>query len=253
MKKALLVLSVLVFSATAVFGAEAVSTYRFKHYMHEIFKNYRNTNISIDMKQYDLAEVHTKHFLENISKIPEFTQDLAADGIKLDQMALLARLDGLREDVTEMRRALKAKDTGKIKKLQPEMLQNCIGCHTAAKLKWLFRLPTSNNPFEEYMHEISDNITLAEQLVESNETDKAEDYVKIANQYLTLLKIVTPYKGPAGVIVDRKRYVSELRNAEGFMLLLLEDFKEKKPIDLTPVKKHVNNVCVACHEPAKVK
>lgn len=253
MKKVLLVLSVLVFSATAVFGKEPVSTYRFKHYMHEIFKNYRNTNISIDMKQYDLAEVHTKHFLENISKIPEFSKDLAADGITLDQMALLARLDGLREDVTEMRKALKAKDAGKVKKLQPEVLQNCIGCHTEAKLKWLFRLPVSANLFEEYMHEISDNIAVAEQLVESNELDKAEDYVKIANQYLNLLKKVTPYEGPSGVILDRNRYLSELRNAEGFMLLILDDFRERKPIHLEPIKKPLNNVCVACHEPAMIK
>ncbi|MBI5638115.1 MAG: hypothetical protein HZA03_09125 [Nitrospinae bacterium] len=253
MKKALLVLSVLVFSATAVFGKEPVSTHRFKHYMHEIFKNYRNTNISINMRDYGLAEVHTRHFLENISKIPEFAEDLAADGVTLDQMALLARLDGLREDITEMRKALKAKDAGKIKKLQPEVLQACIGCHTEAKLKWLFRLPASANLFEEYMHEISENISMAEQLVESGEPDEGEDYVKIANQYLTLLKKVTPYEGPSGVILDRNRYASELRNAEGFMLLVLEDFKEKKPIHLEPIKKPLNNVCAACHEPAKVK
>ncbi len=253
MKKVVLVLSLVIFSATAIYAQEAVSTYRFKHYMHEIFKNYRNTNISIGRHEYALAEIHTKHFLENISKIPDFTQDLAADGITFDQAVFMARLDGLRADITEMRKALKAKETKKIKKLQPEVLQNCIGCHTEAKLKWLFHLPASANLFEEYMHEISDNIGMAEQLMESGEMDKAGDYVSIACQYLTLLKEVTPYQGPSGIISDRKRHVAELRNAEGFLLLILEDFKEKKPIELAPAKEHLNKVCVACHEPAKIK
>ncbi len=253
MKKALLALSLVVLSTTVVFGNEAISTYRFKHYMHEIFKNYRNTNISIDRHEYDLAEIHTKHFLENISKIPEFTKDLAADGVKLDQAVLMARLDGLRGDIANLRKAIKAKETEKIKKLQPGVLQACIGCHTEANLKWLFRLPMAANLFEDYMHEISVNIAVAEQLVESNEPAKAEDYVKIANQYLALLKTVAPYEGPTGVILDRNRYLTELRNAEGFMLLTLDNFKEKKPIDLKPLKKPLNNVCVACHEPAMIK
>lgn len=252
-KKSIFVFFLLAISVTAVYGKESVDTYRFKHYMHEIFKNYRNTNISIDMHDYDLAEVHTKHFLENISRIPEFTGDLAADGISLDREVFLARLDGLRADITEMRSILKARQTKKIKKLQPEVLQNCIGCHTEAKLKWLFRLPMSNNPFQEYMHEISDNVAVAEQLVDSNEPDKAEDYIKIANQYLTLLQKVTPYEGPSGVILDRNRYIGELRNAEGVALLILEDFKGRKPIRLEPIKQHLNKACVACHEPAMIK
>lgn len=261
MKRFLFVFLAVILSATPIYGKEAgpahgkesVTTYRFKHYMHEIFKNYRNTNISIDMRDYDLAEVHTRQFLDNIAKIPEFTKDLAADGIKLDQAGLTAKLEGLKADIAELRKAIKEKDIDKIKKLQPEVLQACIGCHTEAKLKWLFRLPMSANLFADYMHEIQDNIALAEQLAGSNEMDEAEDYVKIANQYLTLLKKVTPYEGPTGVVLDRDHYLGELRSAEGFTLLLLDDFKGKKPIDLTPVKKHLNNVCVACHEPARIK
>ena len=253
MKKLLLVLSLIIFSATAIYGKEPDSTYRFKHYMHEIFKNYRNTNISIDMRQYDLAGIHTKYFLENISKVPEFTADLAAAGVTLDQAVFMERLGGLRERVTELRTALKTNDPKKIKKLQPDVLQACIGCHTQAKLKWLFRLPMPANLFEEYMHEISDNITQAGELMEANEFGKAEDYAQIANQYLTLLKNLAPYKGPSGVIMDRRRYLEELKSAEGFLLLLTEDFKEKKPADVDSVKNHLNKVCVACHEPGKIK
>ncbi len=253
MKKTLIILCLVAFFATMAFGKEPLSAYRFKHYMHEIFKNYRNTNISIDMHDYDLAEVHTRHFLENISKIPDFAKELPADGVKLDDAFLFATLDRLRTDVSELRKAVKAKDAGKIKKLQPEVLRSCIGCHTEANLKWLFRLPMSKNLFEEYMHEILDNVTMAEQLVASNDMDEAEDYVKIANQYLTLLKKVTPYEGPSGVLLERKRYLNELRAAEGFVLLILEDFKEKKPVDLTALKKPLNNVCVACHEPVMIK
>lgn len=253
MKKMLLVLSLVIFSATGVYAKESVSTNRFKHHMHEIFKNYRNTNIAINMHEYALAEIHTKHMLENISKIPDFTQDLAADGVTFDQASFLARLDALKGDIAEIRKALKARQTKKLKKFQPDVMQNCIGCHTEAKLKWLFHLPVTANLFEEYMHEISDNIALVEQLIEAGEMDEAGDYAAIAYQYLLLLKEVTPYQGPSGTILDRNRHLAELRNAEGFLLLILEDFKMKKPIEMATVKEPLNKVCVACHEPAKIK
>ncbi len=253
MKKTLIILCLAILSTTTVFAKEPVSGYRFKHYMHEIFKNYRNANISIEMRDYDLAEVHTRHLLENLSQIPNFTKDLRADGINLDEAFLLTTINGLRTDVTELRKAIKAKDAGKMKKLQPKLLQSCIGCHTEANLKWLFRLPMSKNLFEEYMHEIGDNYAMAEQLLASNDIDEAEDYIKIANQYLTLLEKIAPYEGPSGVILDRKRFVNEIGKAQGFALLVLDDFKEKRAIDLTALKKPLNNVCVACHEPAMLK
>lgn len=253
MKQLLIVLSLFIFSAPAVYGKEPDSTYRYKHYMHETFKNYRNTNISIGMRQYDLAEIHTKYFLENISRLPEFTDELAADGITLDLAVFTERLNMLREKITELRAALKTKNPKSIKKLQPGVLQACIGCHTEAKLKWLFRLPMPANLFEEYMHEISENVVQAGELMEAGEFGKAEDYALIAHQYLTLLKGVTPYKGPSGVITDRRRYLDELKTAEGFLLLLAEDLKEKKPADVESVKTHLNKVCVACHEPSKIK
>lgn len=253
MKKVLLVVSILLLAGGAAFAKEPVSQSRFKRYMHEIFKNYRNTNIAIDMRNYALTDVHLRHFSNNLAKIPGLAGDLKADGVKIDDAVFRQRLETLRAKIGEARETVKAQDPAKIKTIPHDLLAMCIGCHSDAQLKWLFRLPVSANLFEDYMHEISDNIGTAELFLGEREPDEASDYLMIANQYLTLLQNVYPYMGPSGIILDRNRFTGELRKVEGLCLLMQEDLKMKKTADLAGLKKHLNNVCVACHQPEMIK
>lgn len=257
MRKALFVLSILAVFSVAANAADtkakvSVPAERYKHYMHEIFKNYRNANLSIEMRNYDLTNIHLKHLLGNMEQIPGLFKDLEADHVKIDPEAFLARLETLRANVVAVKEALKTQNYDKIKKMPLDVYNSCLGCHKEARLKWMFRLPTSSNIFEEYMHEISDNIRQFEKLLSEGNPIEGEDYLKITDQYLFLLKNLNRYEGPKGTVLDRNSLLPEIREAEGIGLLLEHDIREIGTADLETMKKHLNKVCVTCHKPMTI-
>ncbi|MBI3581609.1 MAG: cytochrome c [Nitrospinae bacterium] len=258
MRKALFVLSILAVFSVAANAADTkeggpVSADRYKRYMHEIFKNYRNVTISIEMRDYELTNIHLKHLLANMEQIPGLFKDLEADGIKIDPEAFQKRLETLRKSVAALREALKTKNHDKIKKAPVDVFNSCLGCHKEARLKWMFRMPmTSSNVFVEYMHEISDNMRQVGNFLFEGDAVEAGDYLRIADQYLFLLKNMDRFEGPSGVVLDKKRLLNEIKDAEGIGLLLLEDIKEKNSADIEPMKKHLNTVCVSCHKPLMI-
>ncbi len=254
MRKTLFVLSILAVFSVAANAADkkatvSVSADRYKHFMHEIFKNYRNANLSIEMRDYDLTNIHLKHLLGNMEQIPGLFKELEADHVKIDPEAFLTRLETLRTNVLALQAALKTQNYDKIKKMPLDVFNSCLGCHKEARLKYLFRLPTSSNVFEEYMHEISDNVRQFDKLLSEREPIEALDYLKIADQYLYILKNMNRYEGPNGTALDRNSLLPEIREAEGIGLLLQDDIKEKNSVDLVTMKTHLNKVCLACHKP----
>lgn len=259
MRKALFVLSILFLFSVVANAADkktagTISADRYKHYMHEIFKNYRNMNISLDMRDYDLTSIHLKHLLGNMEQIPGLFKDLEADGVKIDQQAFSARLEVLRKNVLALQDALKARSETRIKKTPIDIFNSCLGCHKEARLKWMFRLPmSSSNVLVDYMHEVADNMKQVDTLLWEGDPTEAGDYLKIADQYLFLLKNMNRYDGPSGVVLDKNRLLEEIKEAEGIGLLLQDDIKEKNSADVEPMKKHINNVCMACHKPTMMQ
>ncbi len=248
MKRLLLALSLLLLMAVPASAKEPDSNYQYRNYMHEIFKNYRDANISIDMKDYGLTDIHLKHLQGNLKAVPPLIPEFTSDWAKLDKELLLQKLSILGGKVADLREAIGRKDEKDIKNLPHEMLNVCLACHADSKLKWLFRLPGHANYFEEYSHGLLDNVNKAEFMLGYDNLPGAEDHLKIALQYLVLLENIPPAVGPTNIVQDRKNFVGEVRKAARYNEMVLEDIKEKKAANLEPLKKQMRNFCVACHE-----
>jgi hypothetical protein len=140
-----------------------------------------------------------------------------------------------------------------MEQLRSDIFIVCADCHKQSKLPYLFRFPEHKTVFEEYMHGIWDNFKMAQVYLEKGEALKAEESLKIVNQYLSLLKDTYPEKGPSGVVMERSRLDKEIKTAQGFNELIQIDLHEKQSGDFALLKKQLNDICVACHEPERIK
>jgi len=248
------VIATVLFSlALTAVAASAASPLRFRYYMHEIFKTYRNTYLAIQSGNYDVAAIHLRHAQEYVDDISKDIPNTGAKGVKWDKPLIVTHLASLRGTITSLQQAVKNEDAGQMRRLSQDMLNVCVGCHQRSKLNFLFRLWPHKSLFGEYMHQISDYYGLVEIHMESQETGEAVDYLKIINHYLSLLEDTIPEKGPSGVIMDKPRFLGEIRKVEGFNELIMTDIKDKKWADLSLVKGKLNDLCVACHEPGRIK
>jgi cytochrome c553 len=251
-KLAFLILSSL-FIAIPAYSSETGSPVVFRSYMHEIYKSYKNALLSAQTLNYEMTDIHLKHLQDYIRAVSRYVPDTVENGAKLDKAAFLQRLEGFNKKISNLKKTVKKVDVAAIEQLRSDVFSVCADCHKTSKLPYLFRFPEYKTVFEEYMHGIRDNFKMARNYLEKGEALKAEESLKIVNHYLSLLKDVYPEKGPSGVVMDRSWLDKEIKTAQGFNELVQMDLHEKHTGDFVLLKKQLNDICVACHEPERIK
>lgn len=253
MRKLVFLLVSALLIAVPAHSSETGSPAMFRSYMHEIYKSYRNALLSAQTSSYDTAEIHLKHLQDYLRQVPRHVPDETETGAKLDKAAFLKRLGAFEKNVASLRKTVNRVDVSAIDRLRGDIFTICVDCHKESKLPYLFRFPEHKTVFEEYMHGIGENYRMAVVYLEKGEAVKSEESLKIVNHYLALLKDIYPEKGPSGVVMDRGRLNREIQTTQAFSDLIQIDLKEKQSGDFTPLKKQLNDICVACHEPERIK
>lgn len=254
MKKSLVVTLLLLCGASSLaWGKEPLSEFRFRYSMHQMYKDYRSAYLGIQEKNMLVADIHLKRLLERLPHLPSVAPERGV-GHAPDKERFRENLGKLERAATALRSALKKESAASLENLTRDLLGACVGCHSEAKLTYLFRQPGGRSLFAEYMHEISENIQIAEIYLQTGEgRTEAGDCIAIAGQYLRLLKNVLPEKGVSGVVMDKEGFLKEVTRTEGLTALVQEDIAAGKPADFQMVKKSLNTLCVACHEPDRIR
>lgn len=254
--------NILISSVAAIlilFGITSISaetsSYKFKHTMHHVLDDYTHARISYSLKKYDVSDIFLKHTLEYLKEAPGFIPDYNMDGTKLDKEVINKRLNELKQKMSDLRNAVQKKELKEINKQSDEIFHMCIGCHEGTKKKYLFREPTEGREtiFQEYMHKISEDFKTARTYAESKEFNETEEYLKLINFYLSLLEGIFPDTGPSGIILDRDGFIRRMKDFQKLNEDAQKNIKEQKLFDSNSFKKSLNELCVACHEPERIK
>lgn len=80
-----------------------------------------------------------------------------------------------------------------------------------------------------------------------------EENLKLISYYLDLLKDILPEAGPSGVVMDKKDFYSRLKGIRDINEEMLKKAGDKKPVDVELFRKSLNDFCVICHEPERIK
>ncbi|MDZ4384720.1 MAG: hypothetical protein U0940_04465, partial [Nitrospirota bacterium] len=165
----------------------------------------------------------------------------------------LERVDQLQNTLLYLRTAVRGGDVEVSKRLGEEVFDMCVACHSEVKVPYLFRFPQRTTIFGEYMHKISDHADLARIYMEESVPGETELQFKLIGYYLGLLQDVFPEQGPSGVIMDREGFNNRLKETQAITKDLQKALREKGAVDIEDYKKKLNGLCVACHEPERLK
>jgi cytochrome c553 len=256
MKKILLVFPLVLFPLFNIAEAQVKVSYsEYKYYMHKVLDGYTHARISYNLKNYEVADIYLKHVLGYLKEVSNYIPEQTSEGVKLDKGLLIKRLNELKQKISDLRTSVQKKELKEIKQYSQEIFDMCVECHKDAKRKkYLFsQVIHEENLFEEYMHKISEHFDTARIYAEHKEFGETEDYFKLINFYVQLLEDVIPNKGPSGIILDRDGFILRLRDLKKMNENFQKDIKEKKKVDLAAFKKSLNDLCVACHEPERIK
>jgi len=234
-------------------ASEPISSFQFRMEMHQLFHNYKGIFLAAKEENAAAAKAHVKLSRDILASVKIHIPDKDADGKTVNKKDFMARLDTLDQALGSVEKAFGAGARGEIAALPNKIFSICAGCHREAKLKYMFRLPEGHKLISEYMHSIAENYEMANIYLEEGERDEAALYLGVVNQMLSVLKRIFPDKGPTGIIMDRDRLVKQINEVEGYNLLIQEDIKSGKTENFPKVKQSLNVVCVACHEPDRIK
>lgn len=252
-----LFLSVFILLAARASGGDAppnTSSDAFKFYMHRIYDNYSNARVSITLNKRDIADIHLKHMQEAILMVQDHIPAVKKDGTPLDRKAFIERINRMQSMVTDLKAAVRYEERVMTKSLPEEIFNMCVTCHTDVKMEYLFRLPRRTTLFGEYMHRVSDSLDLARIYQEERgRAGEVEDQLKLMNYYMDLLKESFPEEGPSGVIMDKDDFNRRIMEIRETGRAAVAELKGKKKVDLEAVRKDLNGLCVACHEPERIK
>jgi cytochrome c556 len=253
------ILIALIASVLTLFGITSISaetsSFKFKQIMHHVLDDYTHARISYSLKKYDISDIFLKHVLGNLKDAPPFLPDYSMEGKKLDKESINKRLAELTQKMSALRNTVQKRELKEINKQSDEIFQMCVGCHEERRKKYLFIEPTEGKEtvFQEYMHRISEEFKTASIYAESKEFNETEEYLKLINFYLGLLEGIFPERGPSGIILDRDGYVRRMKDFEKLNEDAQKNIHEKKAFDTESFKKSLNELCVACHEPERIK
>ena len=101
------------------------------------------------------------------------------------------------------------------------------------------------------MHKAAENLDLTLAMSEDESlSDKAQEHFQLVNYYIGLLAPVFPESGPSGAIMDKELFQKRLAEIKES---LKKDGKTLTTADLKQSIKSINDLCVACHEPERIK
>lgn len=240
------------FSWLSITEAEEPSSDRFRHYMHTIFDSFVHSRTSFTLKEYDISDIHLRNMQEAVLEAKKYIPERNKDGTSLNRKLFEERINELQNTLLYLRTSVTSRDTDITKKLGEEVLDICSSCHKEVKNEYLFRLP-QETIFGEYMHKISEHMDLAKIYIGENVRGETEVQIKLIDYYLGLLGGVLPERGPSGIIMDREGFNSRLKEAQTITKDLQKTLREKGVVDLEDYRKKLNTLCVACHEPERLK
>jgi cytochrome c553 len=240
-------------SAVYSWAATPSSNPWFKYHMHQIFDGYNNAKISFSLKQFDITNIYLQDLLESIDSAKRHVPDKNRDGTKLDKELFTKRIDKLKESVSSFKfiNEVNFRDPLLTETLSKDMFNMCVTCHKEVKMDYLFKLPKQRTLFGEYMHKVSDNLDFA--LIKSEDeslSDETKEHVQLVNYYIDLLAPIFPEYGASGVIMDKERFqrrIMEIKTS------LKNEGKSIKTANIERSRTTLNSLCVACHEPERIK
>ena len=247
MKKLVLMLSLFTctFISPAGAWAEKITTsLDFKQQMHTIFDSYNNARISISLEKLDIAHIYLNEMLAAIEVAKRHAPEK-------DNRRILDTFEKLEGVVKELRAAMKRGDRLTTKIYSMDMFNGCVACHTESKLEILFKRPRRTTLFGEYMHKVSEHLDIARIMSEEKGKEgEVEKHVKLVVYYLDLLTSVFPEGGPSGIIMDRKAFEERIVKVRMGVEM---HAKGRVVPDLEGARTTLNSLCVACHEPERIK
>ncbi|MCP4409824.1 MAG: hypothetical protein GY807_19180 [Gammaproteobacteria bacterium] len=252
MKKSTIILFVITYAFIfTVSWANATSPNSFKLYMHKVFDSYNHARISYRLNKHEITDIHLRQMKEYFALAQKNIPEYDKEGSVIDKMLFIERVAKLQTTISDLRGAVKYRAPLLTELFARDIFNVCIACHKEMKFDYLFSIPQGMTLFGEYMHKVSEHIDLA-RIYEKNANGDAEveNHIELINYYIDLLKTTMPDAGPSGVILDKETFN---RRIEGIQKRLQEHAKGKKQIDLAYVRKTINSLCVACHEPERVK
>ncbi|MDH5639588.1 MAG: hypothetical protein OEZ04_13965 [Nitrospinota bacterium] len=253
MRHAILFIALMSILAPASYASEPVASFKFRTGMHELFKNYRNIYIATNEGNHEAAAAHVRLSREYIKQLGEHLPEKDADKEKIDKSLFMMRLDSLGRQYEKLAEALKEGAQEEIKELPKTIFTICSGCHTEAKLKYMFRLPQGQKLIGQYMHSVRENYDMASIYLESGDRERGSEHIFIANEYLSVLRKVFPSEGPSGVIMSRAGMEERIKEIERLNAALQREMKDGKDVDFGPAKKSLRMICVSCHEPDMIE
>jgi cytochrome c553 len=191
---------------------------------------------------------------ESIALAQKYIPEINKDGSKLDKKLFIDRITQLQSMAADLRGAVKYKASELSKSFSQEVFNMCVTCHKEVKLEHLFRLPHRTTLFGEYMHKVSDHLDQARIYRERKDLgDRVEKQLKLITYYIDLIKTTFPDAGPSGVIgviMDREKFIRQIEEVDG---KIQKEIINKKKANLKNIRKELNTLCVACHEPERIK
>ena len=233
--------------------AREPSANRFRYYMHEIFDGYVHSKNSFSLKEYDVSDIHLKNMQEALIEAKKYMPQQNKDGSPIDRKVFLERVDQLQNTLLYLRTAVRGGDVEVSKRLGEDVFDMCVTCHSEVKVPYLFRFPQRTTIFGEYMHKISDHADLARIYLEESVPGETELQFKLIGYYLGLLQDVFPEQGPSGIIMDREGFNNRLKETQAMTKEQQKVLREKGAVNIEDYKKKLNGLCVACHEPERLK
>lgn len=253
-KKTIIFLSGLSFLLLlSVTEAEETFSSRFAYYMHKIFDSYAHSRTAFTLKEYDISDIHLRDMQEAIIEARKYIPEQNKDGTPLDKKLFEQRINELQNTIMYLRTAVQGGDIDVSKRLGEEVLDVCASCHKDVKNPYLFRLYYHATIFSEYMHKISEHMDLAKIYMGEDVKGETEVQIKLIGYYLGLLEDTFPERGPSGIIMDREGFTRRLKEAQNITKDLQKELRDKGTADLENFGKRLNGLCVACHEPERLK
>ena len=230
--------------------AASNSSGMFKLSMHKIFQSYNHARISISLRKFDITNIYLENLNEAIAEAEKNIPEKNRDGSKLDKEVVQNNMDKFKKIVANLRAAVKRGDPLTTKIYSMDLFNMCVHCHQGVKFDNLFIPPKRATLFGEYMHNISEHIDLA--WIESDDDiiEASNKHLKLVNYYLDLLVDVIPDVGPSGVIMDKAAFKNRIAETKG---IIKEVSKGKDTIEVEALRKPLNSLCIACHEPERIK
>lgn len=258
MKKGLAALSaafLISFSGSAAAVEKETSSYLFKYHMHQLFDSFNQASLSASIKKFEITDIYLRNILENINEARNYLPEVNKEGGKIDKDRLNQRLNDLSKRVSDLRTAIIAGDAEGIKHIPQDVQNACASCHKEeAKLTYLFKAPRQPSIFAQYMHKVSDHMDIARAYMEEGgRPEDVEENIKLIGYYIELLEDTFPEAGPSGVIMDKDNFKSRVKEIKGINNDMLKNVKERKPTGIESLRHSLNSLCIACHEPERLK